>query len=141
MGIDNMRRLVLPLGIVLAVLAPLLIGWMIAGWLVSKLVQDLWWSGVVGMTAAIILGLLSIAGWAMYKDNVWQGFMHPLPFMGSVVLVLIALLALPSLWGQLRLLAEGDGVQIVYLADRPSYSLPELAVESDSRLRRVFMYL
>jgi hypothetical protein len=34
--------------------------------------------------------------------------MHPIAFISSVVLVILALLSLPSLWQQLRLLAEGE---------------------------------
>ena len=34
--------------------------------------------------------------------------MHPIAFMSGIILVILALLSLPALWGQLRLLAEGE---------------------------------
>jgi len=56
----------------------------------------------------VIITLLLIAALALYRDKLWHGLMHPLAFIGSVALVILALLSLPALWGQLRLLAEGE---------------------------------
>ena len=194
-----MRRLILPLSIVLAGVIPLVLGRLLAGWLMNGLAAEALWGWVLGMVVAVIFSLLLIAGVALYLDKVWRGLMHPLAFMGSVALLLIALLSLPSLWRQLQLIAEGktavgtvealatgldydpetnitntiyylsyrftadtgesyrnriqvsqavyqtldeeDDIGIVYLRDRPDYSLPEMVIEPERRARRVFMYL
>jgi hypothetical protein len=105
-----MRRFVLPLSIILSGVVPLLTGWLGAGWLINRLwpqESEALFAWVLGMVTAVSLTLLLIAGWALYRDKLWRGLMHPLAFMSSIVLVLLALLSLPALWGQLRLLAEG----------------------------------
>jgi hypothetical protein len=103
-----MRRLALPLSIVLASVLPLVMGWLAAGWLVNRLEAVALKGWVVGLLTADILTLLLIAGGAIYRDKLWHGLMHPIAFISSVVLVILALLSLPSLWQQLRLLAEGE---------------------------------
>lgn len=107
-----MRKLVLPLGVVLVVMMPLVVGRVLAGWLVARLAQDLLWGWVLGLGTAVLLTLLFIAGWALYRDEMWQGLMHPLAYIGSIALVLIA-----------------------------SLTLPEIAIEPEYRARRVLMYL
>lgn len=194
-----MRRLVLPLGIVLASVLPLVMSWSAADWLVNRLVTEVLKGWVVGLLTAVSLTLLFIAGWAIYRDKLWHGLMHPIAFISSVALVILALLSLPSLWQQLRLLVEGetavgtvetlttgldydsetsvtnfryyltyrfttdsgesyrhrvqvtqavyqtfseeDDIRIVYLPDRPDYSLPELGLEPERRARRIFTFL
>jgi hypothetical protein len=103
-----MRRLALPLSIVLASVLPLVMGWLAAAWLVNRLEAVALKGWVVGLLTADIPTLLLIAGGAIYRDKLWHGLMHPIAFISSVVLVILALLSLPSLWQQLRLLAEGD---------------------------------
>jgi hypothetical protein len=108
-----MGIIIIGLGILLAMAIPLGVGWLAAGWLVTHLwplQADSLFGWVLGMLTAVVLTLLLIAGWSLYRDKIWQGLMHPLAFMSSISLVLLALLALPSLWGQLRLLAEGETV-------------------------------
>ncbi len=106
-----MRKFILPLGVFIAVFMPLVIGQLWANWLIKQLwphAADSLFAWVLWLITAVILTLLSIAGWAIYKDKLWQGLMHPIAFIYSVFLVILALLSLPSLWGQLRLLAEGE---------------------------------
>ncbi|MCP4420237.1 MAG: hypothetical protein GY805_26835 [Chloroflexi bacterium] len=98
-------------GLIVAIFIPIGIGHLMASWLITWL----WpahaaalFGWVVGGITAVILTLLGIATWALYQDKIWQGFMHPIAFMGNIVLLIVALLTLPSLWGQLRLLHEGE---------------------------------
>ena len=91
-------------------IVPLLLGRLGASWLINQLwpqaaVELFGW--VVGMITAVILILLIIAAYALCRDKLWRGLMHPIAFMGSIILVVLAILSLPGLWGQLRLLAEG----------------------------------
>ena len=92
-------------------IVPLLLGRLGASWLINQLwpqaAADLF-GWVVGMLTAVFLTLLAIAAYALYRDKVWRGLMHPIAFMGSIILVVLAILSLPGLWGQLRLLAEGE---------------------------------
>jgi hypothetical protein len=106
-----MESIMIGLGILLAIAIPIGVGQLAAGWLVARLwpsESELLLGWVLGVLAAVIITLLIIAGWAIYQDKLWHGLMHPLAFIGSVALVILALLSLPSLWGQLRLLAEGE---------------------------------
>jgi len=102
-----MGAVIVGLGIGLSIAVSLGLGWLGAGWLVGQLLPEALFAGVMWGITAVILTLLCVVGWAIYRDKLWHGLMHPIPFMGSMVLLLLALLSLPSLWGQLRLLAEG----------------------------------
>ncbi len=92
-------------------IVPLFLGWLGARWLLGHLwpeqAEDLF-GWVVRLLTAVIFTLIFITVWAIFRDRLWHGLMHPIAFMGSLMLLVIALMMLPSLWKQLRLLAEGE---------------------------------
>ena len=102
-----MGAIIVGLGIGLSIAVSLGLCWLGAGWLVGQLLPEALFAGVMWGITAVVLTFLIIAAWALYRDKLWRGLMHPMAFMGSIALLLLALLSLPSLWGQLRLLAEG----------------------------------